>query len=239
MEYRPIDIARKLNISTSTLRQHEEMGIIPPVKRTDYGYRVFTQVHLDYFICIRKMLKGYSLIFIGELLKEYMKGNKDKALWMITKSQADFYEEKIRLERIGLNLIKNLKDKSYSAKEDKNKLMTINEISQIADINITTIRYWESIGLIASVRGKKSNYRLFNAEQIKEIQIIHALKYSLNVKYNRYSIEMLKKELKNFNYDESNTRDLIENIKRYLDKVNLEKIKAISAFYELISKEEG
>lgn len=28
MEYRPIDIARKLNISTSTLRVYEDMGII-------------------------------------------------------------------------------------------------------------------------------------------------------------------------------------------------------------------
>lgn len=50
-------------------------------------------------------------------------------------------------------------------------------------------------------------------------------------------MEMLKKELKNFRYDESNTRSLIENINPYLDKVNSEKIKAIVAFYELISKE--
>ena len=38
MNYRPIDIARKLNISTSTLRIYEDMGIIPPVKRSDSGY---------------------------------------------------------------------------------------------------------------------------------------------------------------------------------------------------------
>lgn len=63
MEYRPIDIARKLNISTSTLRIYEDIGIIPPVKRTDSGYRIFTQIHLDYFMCIRKMVKGYSLEF--------------------------------------------------------------------------------------------------------------------------------------------------------------------------------
>lgn len=237
MEYRPIDIARKLNISTSTLRIYEDMGIIPPVKRTDSGYRIFTQIHLNYFICIRKMVKGYSLEFTGNLLKEHMKGNSDKALWMITKSQADLYTEKMRLEKVGLNLIKNLDYKSNSIKKDKNNLMTIKEISEITDVSVTTIRYWETIGLISSVRGEGNNYRLFDQEQIKAILIIHALKYSLKIKYNFYNMDMLKKELKKFIYDEPNTRDLIENISIYLDNVNLEMVKAISAFYELISKD--
>lgn len=237
MEYRPIDIARKLNISTSTIRIYEDMGIIPPVKRSDSGYRIFTQIHLDYFICIRNMVKGYSLEFTGALLKEHIKGNDHKALWMITKSQADLYAEKMRLERVGLNLIKNLNYKSSDIKKDKNNLMTIKEISKITDISTTTIRYWETIGLISSIRGEGNNYRLFNEEQIKVILIIHALKYSLKMKYNYYNMEMLKKELKEFIYNEPNTRDLIENINIYLDKVNLEMIKAISAFNELINKD--
>lgn len=237
MEFKPIDIARKLNISTSTLRIYEDMGIIPPVKRTDFGYRIFTQIHLDYFICIRKMVKGYSLEFTGDLLKEYMKGNLDKALWMITKSQADLYAEKIRLEKVGLNLIKNLDYKDNNIKKSKNNLMTLKEISKITDVSITTIRYWETIGLVSSVRGDGNNYRLFSEEQIKVILIIHALKYSLRMKYNYYNMEMLKKELKGFIYNETNTRDLIKNIDIYLDKINLEMIKAISAFHELISKD--
>lgn len=237
MEYRPIDIARILNISTSTIRIYEDMGIIPPVKRSDSRYRIFTQIHLDYFICIRNMVKGYSLEFTGALLKEHIKGNDHKALWMITKSQADLYAEKMRLERVGLNLIKNINYKSSNIKKDKNNLMTIKEISKITDISTTTIRYWETIGLISSVRGEGNNYRLFNEEQIKVILIIHALKYSLKMKYNYYNMEMLKKELKEFIYNEPNTRDLIENINIYMDKVNLEMVKAIAAFYELISKD--
>ncbi|ERI91911.1 transcriptional regulator, MerR family [Clostridiales bacterium oral taxon 876 str. F0540] len=235
MEYRPIDIARKLNISTSTLRIYEDMGVVPTVKRTDTGYRIFTQIHLDYLTCIRKMVKGYSLEFSGELLKEHMKGNTNKALWMITKSQADLYAEKIRLGKVGQNLIKNLDYKSDNVRKDN--LMTINEISKITHVSATTIRYWETIGLVSSVRGEGNNYRLFDEDQVRVILIIHALKYSLKMKYNYYNMEMLKKELKEFIYNEKNTRDLIENINIYLDKVNLEMIKAISAFYELISKE--
>ncbi len=256
MEYRPIDIARMLHISTSALRIYEEMGIIPLVNRTDTGYRIFTQIHLDYFICIREMVKGFSLEFTGELLKEHMKGNNDQALWMITKSQADLYAEKIRLERVGQNLIKNLydiknkvnedakkdcgkvgkKDKK-SIKNDNKNLMTLKDISQRTNVSVTTIRFWETIGLISSVRGESNNYRLFHEDQVNKILIIHALKYSLKLKHNYYNIDMLKKELHTFQYNEDNTKDLIENINSYLNQVNLEMIKAISAFYELIRKE--
>ena len=237
MNYRPIDIARKLNISTSTLRIYEDMGIIPPVKRSDSGYRMFEQIHLDYFICIRKMIKGYSLSFTGELLKEHMKVNSNKALWMITKSQTDLYNEKMRLERVALHLIDNLSDRSDNIEKHTNKLMTINEISKITDVNTTTIRYWGNIGLISSVRGEGNNYRLFDENQIKKILIIHALKYSLKLKYNFYNMRMLKREFENFIYNDSNIMELIENMKLYLDKVNFEMIKAISAFYELIIKD--
>ncbi|MDV4149783.1 MerR family DNA-binding transcriptional regulator [Clostridium sp. AL.422] len=237
MEYRPIDIARKLNISTSTLRIYEDMGIIPPVKRNASGYRIFTEIHLNYFTCIRKMIKGYSLVFTGELLKEHMKGNLDKALWMITKSQSDLYNEKLRLERVSLNLINTLNDKDNNMQKGKNELLTINEISKITDVNITTIRYWENIGLISSVRGQENNYRLFDENQIKKILIIHALKYSLKTKHNYYNMEMLKKELETFICNDSNIMELIENMKLYLNKVNLEMIKAISSFYDLIIKD--
>ena len=48
---------------------------------------------------------------------------------------------------------------------------------------------------------------------------------------------MLKREFENFIYNDSNIMELIENMKLYLDKVNFEMIKAISAFYELIIKD--
>jgi len=58
---RPIDIARKLNISTSALRHYEDWGIIPPVERGANGYRVYTEVHVAYFECIRAMNAGFGM----------------------------------------------------------------------------------------------------------------------------------------------------------------------------------
>lgn len=48
MKLRPIDIARKLNISTSTLRHYESWGMLPPVQRSASGYRIYTEEHAAY-----------------------------------------------------------------------------------------------------------------------------------------------------------------------------------------------
>lgn len=53
MELRPIDIAKKLDVGTSAMRHYEEWGIVPPAKRKPSGYRVYTEVHEAYFLCIR------------------------------------------------------------------------------------------------------------------------------------------------------------------------------------------
>ena len=51
MSLRPVDIARQLKISTTTLRKYEDMGLVPKTSRTLSGYRIYTQKHLAYFTC--------------------------------------------------------------------------------------------------------------------------------------------------------------------------------------------
>ncbi|MFS0838372.1 MerR family DNA-binding transcriptional regulator [Paenibacillus sp. 1P03SA] len=43
MNFRPVDIARKLNVSTSALRNYEAAGLVPPAERTAAGHRTYTE----------------------------------------------------------------------------------------------------------------------------------------------------------------------------------------------------
>lgn len=94
MIFRPIDIARQLKISTTTLRGYEERGLIPPVSRSSAGYRIYTEKHLAYFICIREMLTAFGLTFIAKVMAELKGGHIDEALWIANKAQADLWNEK-------------------------------------------------------------------------------------------------------------------------------------------------
>lgn len=63
MAIRPIDIARKLGISRTTVRVYEELNLIPATNRTKTGYRIYTNEHMAFFICVREMLVSFFLSF--------------------------------------------------------------------------------------------------------------------------------------------------------------------------------
>lgn len=232
MSIRPIDIARRLGISTTTLRTYEELGLIPPVSRSKSGYRVFTNEHLAYYICIREMIVGFGLSNISKILKEVMAHNIDTALWMVNKHQVDLHGDKMISEKIMENLI--YKSKSKVDMNTPYRLMTIHDISRETGVPSTTIRYWDKVGLIAAKRGKGNNYRMFTEEHIQEILTIYALKFSIYSNKYYYFVDRVKEELKEFDYNDKKRMITIANdINKYLDKVNRAQISGISALYHL------
>lgn len=229
MAIRPVDIARRLNISTTTLRKYEELGLVPPVPRSASGYRVYTQEHVAYFICIREMLPGFDLTRISRILREVMKKRIDTALWMANKEQAKLYQEKI----ISKKIISNL-GQAVEPKKKYSGPLTINEVSRETGVSTTTIRYWDKIGLISPERNAVNNFRMFTPLHIKQILIIYALKFTFQAKGQKHFIALIKDELKEFDYNDRDRISAMKNdIEKYLNKVNRAQISGIAALYNL------
>ncbi len=233
MAIRPIDIARKLGISTTTLRKYEEFGLVPTVSRSISGYRIYTQEHISYFICVREMLPGFALNYISRILKEVIAKKIDSALWMANRAQAHLYQQKIISKKIILNLARIDQQEEKSPIINTNhELLTINDVSKETGVTSATIRYWDKIGLISAQRCTENNYRMFTAEQVKQILAIYALKFTFQIKGQKHFINLIKEELKDFDY---NDRDKISGMKsdieKYLNKVNRSQISGITALY--------
>lgn len=145
---RPIDIAEKLNISTSSLRSYEERGIVPKPKRSSTGYRIYSEEHLAYFECIVAMSPGFGMDITSAVLKKLQQKELDAALWMINKAQVANYEDKMIIERVNQDL-ENLNLKQP---------MTTGEVLGVTNIPASTLRYWEKEGYVRSNRGE-NNYR--------------------------------------------------------------------------------
>ena len=229
MAARPIDIARRLGISTTTLRHYEERGLIPPVSRSAAGYRLYTAEHIAYFVCIREMLPGFSLTLITKVLREVMAKTVESALWMVTKAQATLHQDKLVSEKLILNLL-HKDDRPTNTKQR----LTIHDVSRETGVPASTIRFWDKMGLLVVGRSHENNYRLFTSEHIRQILTIYALKFSVYSKYRRHSIERVKAELKDFDYDDSDRIEtLAKEMRQQLDQVNHAQIKGIVALYRL------
>ena len=230
MSVRPVDIARRLGISTTTLRKYEEMGLVPPVSRSASGYRNYTEEHIAYFICVREMLPGFNLTIISQVLKEVMVQKIDSAYWIVNKAQADLRQEKI----ISENIVKHLYHSEGLQINRKQKILTINDISQETGVPVTTIRYWDKVGLISAQRCTQNNYRIFTSEHIRQVLAIYALKLSVINNRHRYFVDQVREEMKEFDYnDRDKIKEIASCIEQNLDKINRLQIKGIAALHHL------
>ncbi len=230
MAMRPIDIARRLGVSTTTLRHYEDFGMIPDVMRSPSGYRIYTAEHIAYFICIREMMHGFTLSEIAKILKPVMAKQTDKALWMANKAQAALQNDKYVCNQIKQRFL--LKKRLAAPKE-----YSIDAVSKATGIIPSTIRYWDKIGLISASRCAANNYRTFTQAHIDEILMIQALKLSMRARGEKYAVEQIRKELYKFNFDDTEKISaIVVSIESHLTTLNRAQIRSISALYSLCTQ---
>lgn len=74
------EAARRSGVSAKMVRHYESLGLLPPVQRTDSGYRQYgdTEVHTLRFIRRARDL-GFSMDEIGQLLKLWQNRRRSSA----------------------------------------------------------------------------------------------------------------------------------------------------------------
>ncbi|MCH5583585.1 MerR family DNA-binding transcriptional regulator [Shimazuella sp. AN120528] len=208
--YTPKQVAEQLNVSTTTLRRYEELDLVPDVPRTASNRRYYTPTHLQAFVSLRALLKGYDIPIAYEVMKKIKQGQIENGLWLINQQLHDIHMEKQRVESI-LNMIQQTdfaKYKNYKITD----AMTIGEVAKICGVNPSAIRHWEKEGLIRSERNTQNGYRIFTSRELRKIIVISSLRKTV------YFIESMKQLL-----DDLDTRNL-ESVKtsfqRAIQKLN-------------------
>lgn len=225
---RPVDIARSLNVSTSTLRSYEARKIVPVTERLSTGYRVYTEEHLAYFECLVAMSPGFGMDITSAVLKSLQKKDLNSALWMINEIQVANNEDKKLTTKV-LNHLENKVDSQYNTTH----FMTIGEVSSKARIPSSTLRYWEKKGYVTSSRNENNNYRFFNSYQYIKILL---MKLTQSAVYSNEVVN-LKDSIRNLvegNIDEA--KKIVESCQQQLDRRNQEQLHGLYFLYRLCSK---
>jgi DNA-binding transcriptional MerR regulator len=197
--YTPKQVAKQLNVSMTTLRRYEELDLIPDVPRTTSNHRYYTSTHMQAFVAIRALLKGYDIPVAYEVMKKIKQGDIVDGLWLINQQLQDIHLEKQRVESI-LNMIQQTDFSKYKNNQITDA-MTIGEVAKICGVNPSAIRHWEKEGLIRSERNPQNGYRIFTSRDLRKIIVISSLRKSV------YFIESMKQLL-----DDLDTRNL-ESVK--------------------------
>lgn len=185
--YTPKQIANKLNVSTTTLRRYEDQDLIPDVPRTASNRRCYTSIHVQAFVTIRALLRGYGIPIVYDVMRKIKNQEIEYALWIINQQQHDTQAEKHRVEEI----LRMLRNADFSKYRDLNVTdsMTIGEVAQMAGVRTSAIRHWEQEGLITSGRNIDNGYRVFTPMELRKIILISSLRKTV------YFIENIKQLL--------------------------------------------
>ncbi len=153
--FTPKQMAKKLNVSTTTLRRYENLGLVPDVPRTSSNRRYYTPLHDQAFLALRSLVQGFDLPIAYEVMSLLKKGHVEQALWMINVQQYNIQVEKQRVEEI-MGLIHQTDFSKYRNIQVTDE-MKIGEVAMIAGVNPSAIRHWEKEGLFALSETRKTD----------------------------------------------------------------------------------
>ncbi|WP_413377563.1 MerR family DNA-binding transcriptional regulator [Alkalihalobacillus sp. 1P02AB] len=225
-KFKPIEIARELNISTSALRHYEAWGLVPAPDRAENGYRLYTSVHLAYFKCIRIMFFGFGTSITSSVLKHIQKGHVDEAFWILNQEQANLHKEREAANQT-LALVENLQLPVMENKKKK-KNLTIGEAAEFTGVTTSAIRHWEKEGLLHPKRNPENGYRLFSGLDLRKILLIRSLHHSV------YFLKNMKEIIdamdhQNLAQVKKVTREAVQTI----DSINRQQFLGIHSLVEL------
>lgn len=229
--YKPIEIARELNISTSALRHYESWGVVPTPERAANGYRIYTKVHMAYFRCLRAMFPGFGVSITCEVLNHIQNNDLDMAFWLVNKEQATLQHEKVVADQT-LALLQNPELPILANKKVKNR-MTIGEAAAFTDVQASAIRHWEKEGLLFPERDPENGYRVFTPMHIRQILLIRTLRRTV------YYLENMKEIVQALEHqDIEKAKEVTENALLSIHERNRQQFNGVHQLVELCKKVE-
>jgi len=224
--YKPIEIARELQMSTSALRHYESWGVIPAPERAENGYRRYTKVHLAYFRCLRALIPGFGFKLTYEVLRCIQNAELNNVLWMVNDAQSKLQEEKRSAEQT----LALLQDPQLMIVKDKQikGLMTIGEVAAMTDVQTSAIRHWEKEGLLTPIRNPDNGYRLYSPLHVRQILLISTLRKTV------YYLDKMKEIVQAVEHHSlEKAKTVAEDALQRIHRLNQEQFRGVHQLMEL------
>ncbi len=204
--YKTSEIAKKFGIHSNTVRLYEALELIPPAKRKENGYRVFTDAHIEQIKLARialevEVLQNGLRKQAVEIIKTSAKGSFEKAIKMTNQYLRQIKAEQRHAEE-ALEIVEVLL--SGEVYESSERVLTRKETAETLEITIDALRNWEMNGLL-TVRRRQNGYRVYGIEEMRRLKIIRALRCA------NYSLSSILRMLNTLTKNpEANIREVID-----------------------------
>lgn len=171
---RPVDIAREAGISVQQVRNYVDLGVLPPVARTETGYRVFTPDHGAAVVAVRRLAAGHGWARTRQIMRAVQAGDLDAALAAVDAGHAELDRERTDIARV-LAAFDELAGSGTGAPVPRGTLR-IGEVARLTGVRTSALRVWERYGLLNPARDRPTGYRVYDAAEVRNARVVALLR---------------------------------------------------------------
>jgi DNA-binding transcriptional MerR regulator len=170
------DLALAAGISVQHVRNYEASGFIPAVERSPAGYRRYTAQHLAALKTARQLIAGYGWQRAQQIMQAVHGGRIADALALIDERHAELARtrEELRQTLAALKILAaQLPSEPHARAAER---LHVGAAARLVGVRISALRFWEQQGLLQPLREHGSNYRLYDARQLRRLRIVALLR---------------------------------------------------------------
>jgi len=172
---RPIDLARLAGVSTQQIRNYADEGLLPPAPRSPAGYRMFGAAHRRALLTYRALEQGFGRAAAREIMQAVHAGDLPLALTLVNAGHAALHAERLSLRAAG-EALAAVAEQAPDAAPVSRSGMRIGEVAAYLGLRTSTLRLWESAGLLAPRREPRTHYRVFDPADVRDARMVTMLR---------------------------------------------------------------
>lgn len=158
------------------MRNYEACGFLPPVDRSDTGYRMYTRRHLHALRTARNLILGYGWKNALTIMQSIHQDDLDLAFALVNARHAELDRKRQQVDQT-LDAIRRTDSQiELWTKEKRSGSLRVGEVAKLLGVRVSTLHYWEDRGLLNPIRDQSSRYRLYDEQQFHRLQVIVFLK---------------------------------------------------------------
>ena len=170
---RTVDVARGSGYSVQQIRDLERTGVLPPAHRTQSGYRVYHDGHLQAALAYRQLAAGIGPVAAKTLLRNGYRATPAELVARLDEAHADLHRERtdLRLARRAAAAIAAEPIPDVGGDDT----LSISELAEALGVRTSTLRHWDAEGLVVPQRDRRQA-RSYPPEAVRDARIVHQLR---------------------------------------------------------------
>ncbi len=171
---RTVDVARQAGYSVQQIRVLEHDGVLPEAARSPSGYRAYTQVHVRAALAYRALAAAVGPVGAKQIMRAAHREPGSQVLALLDAAHARLHTERQELA-LAMRAAEAIAAEPVGQVRPSDS-MSISELAGALGLRPSTLRHWESEGLIAPGRSSAQATRTYAPGDVRDARIVHQLR---------------------------------------------------------------